>query len=137
MASTLFTPGTAFLTVCSPPRVRVSWDIGHPPQAPFNLAFTTPSVVPSTSSTSPPSACRAGLIFSNAFSTCSLIFLLLSPPHPLPLPVGERGRVRGILLINRHGSTWAGIACTPKVPALLFDKGVRLPDLLSSDKENS
>src|SRR4030042_3769101 len=75
MASPLFPSGTAFLTGCPTPRVRVSWDIGHPPQAPFNLTFTTPSVVTSTSSTSPPSACRAGLINAKALSTFSFIDL--------------------------------------------------------------
>jgi hypothetical protein len=46
--------------------------MGQPPQAPVSLTVTTPALT-FTSSTSPPSACRFGLIFASTFSTFSFM----------------------------------------------------------------
>src|SRR3989338_4021775 len=54
----------------------VMLDIGQPPQAPVSLTFTrSPSIA--TNWISPPSACRAGRIVSNA---CSIFSFILLPP---------------------------------------------------------
>ena len=60
----------------SMPCFRVSCDMGQPPQAPFRRTLTTPSSVTSTSSTSPPSACRPGRMDFRASSTFSRTFNL-------------------------------------------------------------
>src|SRR6185369_17322042 len=66
-ATTSFTPGTRSFNVRSIPILRVMVDIGQWPQAPTRRTLTTPSLLTSTSSTSPPSACNAGLIVSSTF----------------------------------------------------------------------
>src|SRR6266568_7102130 len=71
--TTSLTPGIWSLMARSIPIFRVIVDIGQLPQAPFSRTFTIPSSVTSTSSTSPPSACRPGRTCSRTFSTSSFI----------------------------------------------------------------
>lgn len=69
--STRCTSGTSSRRTRSTPLASVNCDIGHPRHAPWSATFTTPSSLTSTSSTSPPSACSAGLILSSAAWTRS------------------------------------------------------------------
>src|SRR6266702_1564046 len=71
--TTSLTPGICAFMARSIPIFRVIVDIGQLPQAPFSRTFTIPSSVTSTSSTSPPSACRPGRTCSRTFSTSSFI----------------------------------------------------------------
>ncbi len=79
-ASTDLTSGTCSLTRVSMPAFRVIWDIGQPPQAPVRRTYTVPSSLTSTSSTSPPSACRNGRMESRASCTLSRISKSSSGP---------------------------------------------------------
>src|SRR4030065_754431 len=77
--STRSTEGISLFSSASIPFFSVTLAMGQPPHAPVRRTFTTPPST-STSSTSPPSACRAGRILPRTFSTSVLI-----PQHLLPL----------------------------------------------------
>src|SRR4030042_3045334 len=70
VVSTLLISGICSFKMRSTPILRVMVDMGHVPHAPVSLTLTTP-LTTSTNSTSPPSACKVGLIFANAASTFS------------------------------------------------------------------